>query len=63
MLLDEGTGELTTVAGFGDEMTGLTGFRRGHGIVGAIVASGIGEIVNEVDSDPRRVTEQPRSRH
>ena len=37
-----------------------TGFRRGYGIVGAIAASGIGEIVNDVDSDPRRVTETDR---
>ena len=34
MLLDEETGVLTTVAGFGDEMPVLQGFRRGHGIVG-----------------------------
>jgi len=47
MLLDEGTGELKTVAGCGDEMTGLSGFRRGYGILGAIVESGIGEIVND----------------
>ena len=57
MLLDEGTGELKTVAGSGDEMTGLSGFRRGYGILGAIVESGIGEIVNEVNSDRRRVSE------
>ena len=31
---------------------------RGRGIVGAIAASGIGEIVNDVDSDPRRVTSE-----
>jgi serine phosphatase RsbU (regulator of sigma subunit)/putative methionine-R-sulfoxide reductase with GAF domain len=57
MLLDEGTGVLTSVAGFGDEMPVLQGFRRGHGIVGTIVANGVGEIVNDVDLDPRRITE------
>jgi serine phosphatase RsbU (regulator of sigma subunit) len=57
MLLDEDTGLLTTVAGFGDEMPGLQGYRRGRGIVGAIVETGVAEIVNDVDADPRRVTE------
>jgi serine phosphatase RsbU (regulator of sigma subunit) len=58
MLLDDETGDLTTIASSGDEMTTLTGFRKGRGIVGAIAATGIGEIVNDVDSDPRRATEQ-----
>ncbi|HTM31823.1 MAG TPA: GAF domain-containing SpoIIE family protein phosphatase [Vicinamibacterales bacterium] len=58
MLLDEETGELTSVAGFGDEIPSLQGFRRGRGIIGAIAATGNGEIVNEVDADPRRITEQ-----
>jgi serine phosphatase RsbU (regulator of sigma subunit)/putative methionine-R-sulfoxide reductase with GAF domain len=58
MLLDEDTGVLTPVAAFGDEMPGLSGFRRGHGIIGAIASSGIGEIINDVDADPRRVTGQ-----
>lgn len=57
MLLDPATGALTTVAGFGDEMPALSGFHRGRGIVGAIAASGVAEIVNDVDADPRRVTE------
>ncbi len=58
MLLDEQTGALSSVAGFGDELTGLEGFSRGHGIVGAVAASGIGELVNDIDHDPRRVTSQ-----
>jgi len=58
MLLDDETGELATIASSGDEMTALAGFHKGRGILGAIAASGIGEIVNDVDSDPRRVTEQ-----
>jgi sigma-B regulation protein RsbU (phosphoserine phosphatase) len=58
MLLDDETGALSPVAGFGDEMPGLAGFRLGHGIVGAVAANGVGEIVNDVDSDARRVTEQ-----
>ena len=57
MLLDEETGVLTNLAVFGDELPVLTGFRRGHGIVGASVASGIAEVVNEVDGDPRRAVE------
>ena len=57
MLLDEASGEMTSVAGFGDEMPVLQGFRRGHGIIGAIAQTGVGEIVNDVDLDPRRITE------
>jgi serine phosphatase RsbU (regulator of sigma subunit) len=57
MLLDEATGALTTVAGFGEELPALSGFHRGRGILGAIAASGVAEIVNDVDADPRRVTE------
>ena len=57
MLLDDDTGVLTPVAGFGDELPKLPGFRRGRGIVGAVAASGIGEIVNDVDTDARRVAE------
>jgi sigma-B regulation protein RsbU (phosphoserine phosphatase) len=56
MLLDD-AGALATVAGFGDELPSLTGFHAGVGIVGAIAASGNGEIVNDVDADPRRITQ------
>lgn len=58
MLLDEATGELGAVAAFGDEMPALRGFRLGRGIVGAVAQSGNGELVNDVDKDPRRITEQ-----
>ena len=54
LLLDEETGELKTIAGFGDELPAMHGFRRGEGITGAVVASGIGEVVNDVDRDSRR---------
>ena len=58
MLLDEATGDLTSIASFGDEMKALEGFRIGRGIIGAVAATGLGEIVNDVDHDDRRVTEQ-----
>ena len=54
MLLDQDTDVLTTIAGFGTELPSLDGLRRGHGIVGAVAASGIGEIVNDVALDARR---------
>jgi serine phosphatase RsbU (regulator of sigma subunit) len=57
LLLDDESGALTTITGFGDELPALGGFRRGVGIIGAIAASGIGEIVNDVDADARRVVE------
>lgn len=56
MLLDDETGRLNSVAAFGDEMPALPEFRRGEGILGTIAASGVGEVVNDVDADPRRVT-------
>ncbi len=55
MLLDEASGQLTTLAGFGEALPHLTGFRIGEGIVGSIAASGIAEIVNDVDADRRRI--------
>ena len=58
MLLDDEGGALRVVAGFGEEMPALDGFHRGRGIIGSIVASGVAEIVNDVDADGRRVTEQ-----
>ena len=58
MLLDEATGALTSVADFGDELTALGGFRLAEGIIGGVASSGIGEVVNDVDQDPRRVTRQ-----
>ena len=56
LLLDD-SGALTAIASFGEEMPSLRGFRRGAGIVGAIAASGNGEIVEDVDHDPRRAIE------
>ncbi len=55
MLLEEGSVLLTTLAGFGEALPHLTGFRVGEGIIGAIAASGIAEIVNDVDGDSRRI--------
>ncbi|HWW84585.1 MAG TPA: GAF domain-containing SpoIIE family protein phosphatase [Vicinamibacterales bacterium] len=57
MLLDDATGALATIAGFGDSLPRVTGFARGIGIVGSVAASGVAEIVNDVENDPRRVTD------
>lgn len=57
MLLDDDTGALSVIAGFGDELPGLQGFHAGHGILGTIAATGVAEIVNDVEIDARRVTE------
>ena len=53
LLLAEDGEALVRVAGFGDEPE-IQGFRRGLGIIGAIAASGQGEIVNDVSTDRRR---------
>jgi len=55
LLLDEDTGALATIAGFGDSLPHLTGFTRGVGIIGSIAASGVAEIVNDAENDPRRI--------
>jgi putative methionine-R-sulfoxide reductase with GAF domain len=55
LLLDEASGALTTIAAFGDELPSLSRFVLGHGILGTIAATGIGEIVNDVLADARRV--------
>ena len=55
LLLDETTQLLTAVASFGDELSKLPPFALGQGIVGTVAATGIGEIVNDVTADPRRV--------
>lgn len=53
LLLDDATQLLSPVAAFGDELPTLPPFARGHGIVGCVAASGIGEIVNDVRGDAR----------
>jgi serine phosphatase RsbU (regulator of sigma subunit) len=58
MLLDDAGETLHTVAGFGDELPAFGAFARGVGIIGSIAASGAAEIINDVDADPRRITER-----
>jgi serine phosphatase RsbU (regulator of sigma subunit)/putative methionine-R-sulfoxide reductase with GAF domain len=55
LLLDDDTGALNAAAAFGDELPGLSGFRLGTGIAGTVAATGVGEIVNDVMGDPRRI--------
>ena len=55
LLLDEASGALHSAAAFGDELPGLSGFMRGKGIAGTVAATGVGEIVNDVLGDPRRI--------
>ena len=55
LLLDEASGALNSAASFGDELPGLSGFMRGKGIAGTVAATGVGEIVNDVLGDPRRI--------
>lgn len=56
LLYDDAGEQLRVVTGFGDELPSLASFARGEGILGAIAFSGIGEIVNDVLLDPRRIT-------
>lgn len=54
-LTNDATGQLDVVAGFGDELPTVGSFAPGQGIIGAVAASGIGEIVNDVAQDTRRM--------
>jgi serine phosphatase RsbU (regulator of sigma subunit) len=57
MLLDEASGTLSTIAGFGDTLPHMRRLARGEGVIGAIASSGVAEIVDDVDADSRRVTD------
>jgi serine phosphatase RsbU (regulator of sigma subunit) len=54
LLLDESSDGLTSVASFGEEMTRVSQFRRGTGIIGAVADAGVAEIVNDLEDDARR---------
>lgn len=56
LLLQENTGMLMPAAVFGDEFPRLPGLVRGHGIIGTVVATGVGEIVDDVKADARRIS-------
>ena len=58
MLMDEQSGGLSPVASFGDVFGVMGEFRRGEGIVGAVAASGIGEVIDDVDADTRRAIDK-----
>ncbi|MDJ0705343.1 MAG: GAF domain-containing protein [Leptolyngbyaceae cyanobacterium MO_188.B28] len=61
MLLHDGADMLESIASFGSEYDdGLT-LRLGEGILGRIVVTGRGEIVNNVFSNPRRRLEHSRT--
>ena len=53
MLLDEESGALSVIAASGEALAAAA-FHRDRGIIGAVAASGVGEIVNNVPADPRR---------
>jgi serine phosphatase RsbU (regulator of sigma subunit) len=55
LLLEPGGDTLGAVASFGDEMSIVPSSETTQGILGAIASSGVAEIVNDVDLDPRRV--------
>ena len=61
MLLHDGADMLENIASFGSEYDGGSTIRLGEGILGRIVLTGRGEIVNNVFSNPRRRLEQSRT--
>ena len=54
LVLDESTGALTSVANFGEDLSLLTEFRRGVGIIGGVAGTGVAEIVNDLEADRRK---------
>lgn len=59
LLLDESTDELSILAGFGDVLSRLATVRAGAGVIGTVAATGIGEIVDDLEQDPRPNAEMP----
>ncbi len=57
-LLNSSTGELETLAQFGQGGEEPAKLKVGEGIVGQVIASGTGEIVNQVRSDPRKAADE-----
>ena len=57
-LLNSSTGELETLAQFGQAGAQAAFLKVGEGIVGQVIASSMGEIVNEVSRDPRKAAEE-----
>jgi serine phosphatase RsbU (regulator of sigma subunit) len=55
MLLDEPTARLHSIASFGDAYSTAGGSAWAEGLFASILASGQGEIVNDVPADPRHV--------
>ncbi|GET35780.1 GAF sensor signal transduction histidine kinase [Microseira wollei NIES-4236] len=53
MLLDAKTGKLELLSSIGKEYNPKANLKLGKGIIGNVVSSGVGEIVNDVLSEPR----------
>ena len=53
MLLDAKTGKLEFLSSIGKEYNPKANLKLGKGIIGNVVSTGVGEIVNDVLSDPR----------
>lgn len=58
LLRDDEAEKLAPAAAFGTALQNTAKFKIGAGIIGGIVASGNAEIVNEVHSDARTITEE-----
>lgn len=54
LLVDEAGAGLVRVAAVGGNLPGIRTHAVGAGIIGAVAATGVGEIVNDVATDPRR---------
>jgi len=62
LLLEHDGDTLGAVASFGDEMSMLPSYQKTLGILGAVASSGVAEIVNDVDLDPRRLVRETKMR-
>jgi serine phosphatase RsbU (regulator of sigma subunit) len=54
MLVDDTSGGLARIAAVGDDVPCLQTVPRGEGIIGTVASTGVGEVVNDADQDPRR---------
>jgi two-component system, NtrC family, sensor kinase len=60
MLLREGSSQLETIAQFGEDQSPRVFLNLGDGILGNIIQTGRGEIINDIFSDPRHMIAKGR---
>jgi len=61
LLLRDGTRFLDSIASFGEDLSFKANIALGEGLLGHIIQTGRGEIINDISSDPRDLVGQKRT--